>query len=64
LAFLRSSLVNFEVFAMNAVNVLFYGADIQGGLRLGFFRPFGAEIFSGLLPRACAVGCILAPLRG
>jgi hypothetical protein len=29
------------------------------------FRPFGADSCNGLfLPTACAVGCILAPLRG
>jgi hypothetical protein len=30
-----------------------------------FFRPFGAELrFISSYPTACAVGCILAPLRG
>jgi hypothetical protein len=29
-----------------------------------FFRPFGAYGFRVLSPTACAVGCILSPLRG
>jgi hypothetical protein len=29
-----------------------------------FFRPFGADSPLTRLPTACAVGCILAPLRG
>jgi len=30
---------------------------------MGFFRPFGAASFARP-PRACALGCILSPLRG
>jgi len=33
------------------------------GRRL-FFRPFGACSFLLVVPTACAVGCILSPLRG
>ena len=29
-----------------------------------FFRSYGAGIFSAYLPTACAVSCILSPLRG
>ena len=29
-----------------------------------FFRPFGAFPFQLRFPTACAVGCILSPLRG
>ena len=29
-----------------------------------FFRPFGACSFPAVSPTACAVGCILSPLRG
>jgi hypothetical protein len=29
-----------------------------------FFRPFGASLFLRWRPTACAVGCILSPLRG
>jgi hypothetical protein len=31
---------------------------------MGFFRPFGAGAFPASTPTACAVGCILSPLRG
>jgi hypothetical protein len=31
---------------------------------LSFFRPFGAWFHISHQPTACAVGCILPPLRG
>jgi len=31
---------------------------------INFFRPYGASVVFANLPTACAVGCILAPLRG
>ena len=48
------------------------GADASSGHRLGspllcsgnFFRPLGAWFISACEPTACAVGCILSPLRG
>ena len=36
----------------------------RGLLRICFFRPYGTGSSLFPLPRACALGCILAPLRG
>jgi hypothetical protein len=41
---------------------------LTAALKLGawepLFRPAGASWFSATFPTACAVGCILTPLRG
>src|ERR1700686_3460486 len=36
----------------------------RGLLRICFFRPYGTGSSLFPLPRACALGCILSPLRG
>jgi len=40
------------------------GVSAPHGLLLNLFRPAGAVRFSSSYPTACAVGCILTPLRG
>src|SRR5260370_21604519 len=35
-----------------------------GNVGVSFFRPFGAGLGIRSIPRACALGCILSPLRG
>jgi hypothetical protein len=64
LDFLRSSLVNFVVFAMSAVDVLWYGLSQSSCALRVFLSPLRAGIVSGFLPTACAVGSALSPLPG